>query len=273
MRCTLALCVALALGGSAWSAEQAAGAVGSVTQTPSVTTPAGVIQAPMINSSGANQTTTTSLTGTVPMTATTTTMAPGTYAAGTQPVTTYSTPTYAPVYYRGGLRGRFFRIFQPMNATNTMAATPAYGPQYVTYSTVPTQPTFAPIVQTTYTPVTTYAPATTYTPSQVTYMPARRGLFGLGLFQGRRRQMAYPMYTTAAPMTTGYATPATQPASAATAASVPATTSPTTTTPTYTETQYTAPATSTPANSLPSTTTPSTTTPPAPPIPQTRTPR
>jgi hypothetical protein len=204
---------------------------------------------------------------------------------GTQPVTTYSTPTsnmtYYPTYYRGGLRGRFFRIFQPMNTTPTMAASPVYGTTPVTYTTMPTQTTYAPITQ------------TSYTPAQPTYMPVRRGLFGLGLFQGRWRQQAYPMYTTAAPMTTGYySTPGSvvpasytapmtyyypapagaQPATTPATASAPAGTTPVTTTPTYTETQYTAPAgtapaSAAPASSLPSATAPSVTTPPAPPIP------
>jgi hypothetical protein len=285
MRCTLALCVVLAISGSAWSADQDTAAA-SVTQTPAVTAAAPVVQA------------TGSPTATVPTTTAPMMMPPGTYVMGTQPVMTYSTPAstttyYYPPNYRGGPFRRFFRIFQPMNAAPTMAASPAYSSGYVTYGTVPAPTAAGPIVQTNYSPVPTQVgsapimqptstPATTYTPSQqVTYTPARRGLFGLGLFQGRRRQLANPMYTTAAPVNYYYyAAPAaaTQPATTPTTASAPAGTSPTTTAPTYQETQYTAPSTTAPATSLPaattpSTTTPSTTTPPAPPIPQVRTPR
>jgi hypothetical protein len=291
MRCTLALCVVMAFASSAWSAEQDT-ASAALTQNPAVTAAAPVIQAtgsptmPTVSPSGVYQTTTTSPTTTAPMM-----MSPGTYVTGTT-VTTYSTPAssnmyYYPAYNRGGPLRRLFRIFQPMNGTPTMAATPAYGSGYVTYGTVPTQTALAPIMQTNYSPVptqvgsapimqTTPTPAMTYTPSQqVTYMPARRGLFGLGLFQGRRRQLANPMYTTTAPMNYYYYTvpPGTQATSAPTTASAPAGTSPTTTAPRYQETQFTAPATTAPAPSLPSATTPSTTTPPAPPIPQVRTPR
>ena len=231
MRCTLALCFVLAIGGSAWSAEQAPVTTGSVIQMPAVT----------------NAAPATTTTGMIPTTPAPTIGSPATTAMGTQPVMTYpnGNTTYYPANY-SYRRGWFGR-------TN------------MTYTTVPNQTVYTP---------------TTY-PAQMTYAPAHRGLFGLGLFQGRRRQQAYPVYTTSAPMTTGYSTPGyyTQPMNYSTvpagtqAGSVPNTASvPARTAPVYTETQYTTPATPSPAGLLPTTTTPSIVTPAAPPIPQPRTP-
>jgi hypothetical protein len=233
MRCTLALCVVLAIGGSAWSAEQAPVITGSVVQTPAVSNPAPA----------------TTPTGMIPTMPAPTIGSPATTVAGTQPMMTYPTGnmTYYPANY-GYRRGLF-------------------GRNYTTYTTAPGQTVYT---------------TTTY-PAQVTYAPARRGLFGLGLFQGRRRQV-YPTYTTSAPMTTGAAyyyppsnynnaVPAgTRPGTVPSTASAPAGT-----TPTYTETQFQAPTGTTPAGAapvttLPQATTPTTITPPAPPVPQGRTP-
>lgn len=232
MRCTLALCVILTIGGSAWSAEQAPVSTGSVVQTPAVSIPA---PAP-------------TTTGMIPTTPAPTIGSPATTTVGTQPMMT--SPNGNMTYYPGNYgyrRGLFGRT-------------------YATYTMVPGQTVYT---------------TTTY-PAQATYTPVRRGLFGLGLFQGRRRQ-AYPMYTTSAPTTTGYYYPGSNDNFAAPAGTVPSTAStpagstPVGTTPTYTETQFQAPTGTTsggaaPATTLPRVTTPTTTTPPSPPIPQIRTP-
>jgi hypothetical protein len=174
MRCILGLSVVLAVGISAWSAEQVGVASASEYQTAATS--------PVIQQSGAPALPATSpagayAAGTMQPAPTTmspapTMMFPRYYTVGTQPVGSYAAPmTTAP----------YTTYYYPTRAAGTMYRTTS--PTY-SYSSVPVATAFGE-------PVPGYAirPAQTYY-----YRPARR-LFGFGLFQ-RWRQQAMPAYST-----------------------------------------------------------------------------